>query len=203
MGLTLVTAPDNDGLVDGIRDSIFAQLRISSNAQTAYEDEVDMVAAAAISAIDGPAGMIGRALLTQQWQATFDDGFPPVIEIALPPIQSVDSITYVDADGNTQTLATDAYRLTGVGAWLTEIAPAFGTSWPATRCEREAVKVTFTAGYGDDIDSLPASILQAIRLIAAHLFENREAVALFERSGAFLELPMGARDLLRPIKVYR
>ena len=82
----------------------------------------------------------------------------------MPPLQSVESIKYVDTDG----LRADAgpRRLPRLDArrpgrvWL-----ATGQSWPATKDEREVVTVTFKAGFGDE----PGDVLAAApNLIHAH-----------------------------------
>ncbi len=74
------------------------------------------------------------------------DKFANCIELPMPPLVSVDSITYVDNAGDTQTLATSYYTVD------TESVPgrvflAYGKSWPTTRSVRNAVTITFTAGY--------------------------------------------------------
>ena len=53
----------------------------------------------------------GRALVTQTWTLALD-GFPGgVIEVPRPPLSSVTSITYIDPEGATQTVAADRYRV--------------------------------------------------------------------------------------------
>lgn len=96
---------------------------------------------------------LGRYLVTQTLDAYFDD-FPRYCNKAfpdpcfrLPPLQSVSAITYVDADGTTQTLAADQYTVDAVSQ-PARITPAYGVSWPATRAQTNAVKVRFVAGYG-------------------------------------------------------
>lgn len=68
-------------------------------------------------------------------------------EIYLPfaPTLFVESIAYVDIDGNTQTLAANQYQVD-----LSEpacITPAYGTVWPEIRMQKAAVTVKFSAGY--------------------------------------------------------
>lgn len=57
---------------------------------------------------------------------------------------------------------------------------------------------SFTEGWVgplDDFESLPASVVHALKLYTAHLYENREATT-FSGSGA--EVPMGFFDLISP-----
>lgn len=89
------------------------------------------------------------------------DYFPCSIELRRPPIQSVTSITYLDTNGDSQTFSSSRYvvdtdREPGL------ITPAYGESWPATRCQIEAVTVRFVCGYAD-ADSVPEGIKTAIK----------------------------------------
>lgn len=155
---------------------------------------------AAVDYLDGKDGLLGRALLTQQWTLTLDYGWPSTVVIPLPPLQSVDSITYVDPDGITQTLDSAAYMV------LTDrepgvISPAYDTDWPAVRCQKAAISITFTAGYGAAGTDMPKSLLHAIVLLTGHLFEQRDVVVV--GSGATVnEVPMGVHALLANHRFY-
>jgi uncharacterized phiE125 gp8 family phage protein len=132
---------------------------------------------------DGPAAWFNRALITQTWQLTLD-AFPLTcwrpeaitprqyaIVVPLPPLQSVGSITYVDAEGATQTLSPTAYQVdtrTEPG----EITPAYGNLWPAIRPQPNAVTVTFTAGYGA-APKVPEPIKVWIKQAVAYRYDNR------------------------------
>jgi uncharacterized phiE125 gp8 family phage protein len=91
------------------------------------------------------------------------------------PVASVDSISYVDTDGITQTLSSTLYKTD----FVTEpcrVVPAYGTTWPGTRNEISAVTVNYTCGYGAAA-AVPQSIKQWMLLRIAALYENREEVA--------------------------
>lgn len=68
-------------------------------------------------------------------------------EIRLPPLQSVTSITYTDGEGAEQTLDTSLYTVDAASI-PARIVPAYGTTWPTTREQPNAVRVRFVAGYG-------------------------------------------------------
>lgn len=93
------------------------------------------------------------------------------------PVSSVTSIQYVDAAGTTQSLATDgsAY-VTDLVSEPARIYPAYGAFWPITRWQNNAIRITFAAGYGATSTTVPKRARQAIRLLAAHWYWNREAV---------------------------
>jgi uncharacterized phiE125 gp8 family phage protein len=116
------------------------------------------------------------ALITQTVEVVLD-GFwgNCALELPMPPLQGVVSVQYLDEAGALQTLAADTYKVSTHRrpgrVWL-----AYGKSWPATRAEREAVTVTFTAGFGDAASDLPPNLVHAVRMLTAHYDRNREAV---------------------------
>lgn len=137
-----------------------------------------------------------RALVTQSWALVLD-AFPcGSIRVPLPPLVSVESVSYVDADGVTQTLDPSAYLVDRFGM-LGQIHCAYGLDWPTTRAQPMAVRVEFTAGYGT-ADDVPGDVVAAILLMVAHLDQNREAVQI---GVTVAELPMGVAALLSPYVV--
>lgn len=115
------------------------------------------------------------ALITQERTATYDR-FPQHIELRIAPIQSIDSITYIDAAGASQALASSAYQ-SDLSNIPPRIVPASGQCWPSTQCDRlAAVSVVFTAGYGDTAADVPEESKLAIKLLAKEWFWNRCAM---------------------------
>ena len=130
-----------------------------------------------------------RYLITQTLDAYFD-GFPTGedaddFEILLPPLQSVTSITYVDIDGATQTLASDQY-LVDARSQPARIAPAYGCFWPCTRMQRNAVTVRFVAGYGA-ASAVPKCVKNWMLLIIAALWDNRSQLVV--GTNGMVEIP--------------
>jgi hypothetical protein len=144
-----------------------------------------------------------RALIEQTWELTLDD-FPrdavrdltsPTsnityamldgarvklmdgleIHLPMPRLMAVDSITYVDENGDDQTLGSEGYVVS-----LSDddpfIEPAdTDAGWPKTKDQRGAVTITYRAGYGDSADDVPFDIRAALLLLTADLYRNREA----------------------------
>lgn len=138
-----------------------------------------------------------RAFVTQRWALVLD-AFPRdcFIDLPLPPLASVESITYIDADGASQTMAPAAYMVDKLGI-VGRVFLAYGESWPVTRAQPMAVRIEFTCGYGNAA-AVPAPIVSAILLTVAHLDQNREAVI----TGTIVaELPLGVNALLSPYVV--
>lgn len=175
--LTLTTAPASDFIVD---ETLYEHLRLETSGSPAAPADSATVAiykAAAQSYLDGPAGILGRALVTQTWTLTLP-AFPvytaPQLWLPLPPLQSVASITYIDGDGAEQTLASSAYNVVLRGERPGYVAPSFGATWPATRKQESAVSVQFVAGYGDPAD-VPRNVVAAGLLVAADLYDHKSA----------------------------
>jgi len=47
------------------------------------------------------------------------------------------------------------------------------TLWPITDIRKQAVQITFDAGYGDDESFVPEDLKQALKMLVAFLYENR------------------------------
>jgi len=138
-----------------------------------------------------------RPLITQTWEASFDD-FPRYGEgIALGKFRpiSIASIDYLDADGADTSMDDDAYVLdsTTVPGW---VYPAYNTSWPSARAFANSVRIRFTAGYGAAAD-VPQCIKQWMLLMIGSMYALREATT--DRAQA--RLPY-INSLLDPERVY-
>lgn len=117
----------------------------------------------------------GRALMPQTWRMTLDAFPTDAFELAIAPVQSITSISYLDTAGATQTVPGGSYVLDATRA-PARVALAPGASWPATRSQPAAVTVQFVAGY-TDAAVVPAPLRHALMLLVGHWYEHREAVA--------------------------
>lgn len=163
------------------------------HARVDHNDE-DGVLAALIPAARGYLeDFTGSALIAQTWVAQYR-AFPSALHLPRAPLLDVTGITYLDAAGETQTLAADQYRVTGAGAEGV-IEPPPGVNWPATYGTRDAVTVTYRAGWGASAETVPEPARLAVLLLAASFYDNRSAFD-FALSGGFVELPIGIRALM-------
>lgn len=97
------------------------------------------------------------------------------------PTTAVSTITYLDANGNTQTLAQNPAP--GLPGYVVDtdseparIAPANNLPWAVTLAQQAAVKVTYSAGYQDP-DHVPETMKHSLKLMLGELYENREAIS--------------------------
>lgn len=117
------------------------------------------------------------ALNTQQWQRKLDwfprDFWEPIL-LPRPPLQSVESVTFIDDAGNEQTLDTGAY-IVDTDSTAGRVWRHPDVQWPETDLGRpNAVTVSYTAGYGSAASDVPEPLRHAIKLLVAQLFENRQ-----------------------------
>lgn len=108
-----------------------------------------------------------HSLITQTWDF-YLDAFPDqnIIRLPLPPLQSVTSISYIDADG-ADAVFTDFEVLTHSG----KIKKTYGVAWPAIYPESEIV-IRFVCGFGTDGEDVPARLRGAMFLLINHWHEN-------------------------------
>jgi uncharacterized phiE125 gp8 family phage protein len=166
-----------------------AHLRLDGDAET------DVLAALIAGAREVAELMTGRALVTQSWTLSLDAwseggaegavGWPAGLACAprcarlafalpRPPLISVETVKTFDADGVGSVWDPAAYfvdRATVPG----RIVRLRGAPWPIPGRPLGGLEIAFTAGYGDAA-TVPAALRQAILLLVAHWFENREPV---------------------------
>lgn len=140
----------------------------------------------------------GRALITQTRQLVLG-AFENSMLLPYPPLQSVDSIAYVDTAGTAQTLAAAVFDEDTTGE-PGRVLLAYEQSWPEARSQFNAVTITYKAGYGDNAQDVPAPIRSAMLLIIGHLYENREETIV----GTIIDnIPMGVEYLLAPYQIHQ
>lgn len=140
---------------------------------------------AAQAELDGWNSWTGRGVARQQWRLSLR-GFPSgPIPLPLPPLKSVDSVTYRKADGSRETVSASLYSVrqseaephailflnTG-SVWPT--LPAYD---PTDRVYDDAVEVTFTTGWDEGHPDLELVKAYA-KLRLGMLYENREGIVV-------------------------
>lgn len=106
------------------------------------------------------------------------DAFPDgdTLELRPYPLQSVTSVVYTDAAGGSHTISPSDYLVDTVSQ-PGRIRLKATASWPGvTLAVMNGFAVTFVAGYGGVGSSVPLELRQAILLLVAHWYENREPV---------------------------
>lgn len=167
-----------------------AYLRIDHDAEDAL---IDALVAAARRLVEAATG---RALMDQTWRLTLD-AWPlrGIIPAPVSPVRAILSAAVLAADGTPVPLPEGALTLqSGRAPALLRVDPALV---PAPAVRRDGIVVTLKAGYGPDAASVPADLVQAVRLAVAHFHEHRDG------PGAATALPDAALALMAPYRVVR
>ena len=194
--LRLITAPENEPVT--VAD---ASRHLRLNDSTLQAEEYPLVEAliqSAREAIDGARGWVGRALITQTWELVLDEFPCDEIRITLPPLQTIVSIKYDDANGAEQTVSSANY-IVDTSSEPARVVPVSTFFWPPTKDKINAVRVRFTAGYGDDGADVPMPIRAAMLIMIANLYENRQSVGI---AASVNEIPMVVDALLAPYRIW-
>lgn len=123
---------------------------------------------AAMAAIEG---RIGKAILQRQFKLTLQE-WRNSGEQALPiaPVQTVVSVSVVDSLGTAVVVDAARYRL--VADMQRPKVVAVGILLPSVPSDGRA-EVVFDAGFGPDWAAVPADLAQAVILLAAEFYDNR------------------------------
>ena len=188
MSLVLVSAPTEEPVTI---KNIMDHLRIDS------DNEYNLIDTYIKTARQYCEKWQNRSYITQTWKLVLDD-FPDekYIELPLPPLQSVSSIIYYDIGDGSNTLPTSDYFV-DISSEPGRVGLNYAKTWPSiTLRPRNAVEITYVAGYGGASD-VPEHIKHAIKLLVGHLYENREATSF----QSFNELPFAVESLLWPDRI--
>lgn len=170
-GSTVTSAPASEPL-----EVAFMKDWLKMNDTTADDTIISNLIAAARTYIESHTNL---KLFTQTVQEKWDY-LPPAeelknyyggISLLWFPVQSITSISYVDADGDTQVLAGSAYTA-DLASRPCRITPAYGSLWPTVRDQMNAITVTYVAGYSS-VANIPEAIKTAMQLMITDWYDNR------------------------------
>ena len=189
MGIEIVTAATTAALTVA---EVKTHLRISQT----DDEEDDYIETLIEAATDCFEIHTNRQLITATWAYTMSE-FPAsdsgYISLPYPPLQSISSITYYDTAGDSQTFSSDYYQVdTTVEPGRVYLEPTY--TWPNTEVDRRnAVTVTFKAGYGDARSNVPRQLRHGLLLLIGHWYENREGSVV---GVTVNELPMAVQMII-------
>jgi len=142
-----------------------------------------------------------RGLVSQSWAYTLDRCPANRAPILFPvnPVLSVTSVTSYDVANASTTVATSVYRLDSSSV-PARLVLKDGQDWPTSLRPENGIEIVFVAGYGTGSESVPKELAQAGRLLMAHWYVNREAVAIGNGLTS-IDVPMAYEALIAPHKV--
>jgi len=193
--LLLVTIADNatTTFTDNVADA-----GLGAGAPPANTTSDPVIAALIRAARSQAEKHTGASIITQTWRVTFPDfpvnyymtdyagGIsdygPPIVgdsgawfNLPRGPVQSIVSITYLDASGNTQTLDPSVYVLEQSTLW-DRVSLKWGQFWPIIPRQANAVTITLVCGYGASASAVgeaEQSLKSALLLRIEDLYRNR------------------------------
>jgi uncharacterized phiE125 gp8 family phage protein len=155
---------------------------------------IGSIAAAARAHLEA---LTAKAFVTQGWRIRRDAwAMHGRLTFPIGPVRSLDAVTVTRATGEV-ILPLDQFRLDGDGlpprlSWTPSLVPA-----PAV--PMAGIAIDITAGYGA-ADDVPAPLKQAVRMLAAHWFENRALVGAGRDAAV---MPRTVEALIAPFLVRR
>lgn len=120
------------------------------------------------------------------------------IKLLKSPLISVQNIFYWDLTDTQNPMDLSITQIDTAGL-PGRIFLKFGQIWPVGVRPINGVQIQFTAGFGTTAADVPPAVVQAIKILVAHYFENREPVL----EGRALETPLSVRQILQPYRVAR
>lgn len=138
----------------------------------------------------------GMALLTQTvkeyWTKFPIDSAMPMI-LRIKPVSEILSIKYMDGTGIERTWDSENHL---IGRYNSDffVVPKLGKYWPQATEHPNSVTITYKAGFGTAIDSIPTDIRDAITLMASARFEKPD--------DPVITLPRASELLLAPYFKY-
>lgn len=184
------------------------------------EDELALMLGHIRTARQAVESWTGRALISQSWRWMLDgwprtqsdgwwDGVRPgamsggaarFIEVPKAPLVSVSAVTlFNDADQGAVWAAANYFVDTASA--LGRLVLRNAASVPLPQRAASGLQIDFTCGYGAGPGDVPAPLRQAVLMLTAHYFENREVMQGADGGGQ--ALPLGVHALLAPYRIMR
>lgn len=169
MKTSIVTAPAAEPVS-------LADAKLHLRVETAYTADDAYITALITLAREYVELVTNRKLITQTWKY-YPEGWPCRDYLSIPygMLQSITSITYYNTDGSSATMSSSDYIVesaTDPG----RVVLAYGESWPSeTLYPSNPIHIQFVCGYGLAGSSVPTPIIQAIKIMVADMYEQRES----------------------------
>lgn len=195
-GLIRTAAPDR---------AVISLTEFKDFARITGDDDDEIISSFINAAIDEVESILGACLVTQEWRMTLDNfpcthknmwwdgvkqmaiselngGYAP-IDLGKWPVVSVDEIVLTDINGDETTVNSGVYLVDTVSK-PGRVALKSGQVWPVTALqEMNGISIEFTAGFGAP-EFVPNDLKTAVKMIAAHMYDNRGCVDCASACGA-------------------
>lgn len=116
---------------------------------------------------------LNQALITQTITEKLDRLSSPVIYLSVSPVIAVSSFQYANSQNTTQTYDAANYVVDTFDK-PARLSVAYGKTWPTLYGNINDVTITYTAGYSTEPSGVPMQIRQAVLMMVADGYDNRE-----------------------------
>jgi uncharacterized phiE125 gp8 family phage protein len=190
MSLVLISAPASEPVTVA---EAKAHLRIDS------DNEDTLIASLILTSRLHLETALGLALVTQSWRLLLDRWpLTREVEIPLRPLQGIDTVRVLPAEGAPIVIDENDY-LADTASTPPRLVRT-GVVWRQPGKAANGIEIDFTAGFGPAAADVPAPLRQALLLLVAHWYENREPIAV---GAPETVVPGPVSDLLEPYRSRR
>ncbi len=127
---------------------------------------------------------VDRRLVRQVWRCFRNDWGAGPVYLPFSPVLSVEEVA-VFMEGNYQPLAPENFVI-DLCSFRPRLVHSNGQAWPMPEIPVAGIRITFSAGYGDSWNEVPADIRQGLlHWIAACLETGEEALGEKRRAEEF------------------
>jgi uncharacterized phiE125 gp8 family phage protein len=116
---------------------------------------------------------LNQGLITQTVTEKLDKLGDPTIYLSVSPVLAVSSFQYANSENTTATFAATDY-VVDTFSKPARLNLGYGKTWPTLYGNINDVTITYTVGYGTESSAVPFQIRQAILLMVADTYENRQ-----------------------------
>ena len=116
---------------------------------------------------------LNQGLITQTITEKLDRLSNPTIYLSVSPVLAVSSFQYANSENTTATFAATDY-VVDTFSKPARLNLGYGKTWPTLYGNINDVTIIYTVGYGTESSAIPFQIRQAILLMVADTYENRQ-----------------------------
>lgn len=159
MSLTMISAP----MVTAISVD---EVKLNSRMSMSISTEDSLIELLISAATEKAEHVLGRALITRQYKLK-ESISTGAIWLRMPPLVSVDEVRVIASDGTESVIDSAGYKVDD-----TALVPRLAL----IKASGEFVAVTYTAGYGEAGEAVPAGIRRWLLVAVNSMYEQREEV---------------------------
>ena len=167
-GARLLTPPASEPVT---LERVKAHLRVDG------DEENDLISTLIVVARQYVEQRCWCALINQTWILGLDTWPFEPLRLPMTPLltrPTIVAVRYRDSSGSPVTLSSSVYTVLATG----EFTLVHDQNWPGDVWTQWSIEIEYTVGYGATAQSVPAPLVAVIKLLAGHLYENREAVSV-------------------------